>query len=209
MTNFISRPLKTFLKASLLLQLGLFTACNNGEKKEQMAENHGSTLTADENNADLTMPDGFGAMMVADDIGAARHLVVNSEGDIIVKLADVKNDQGIVVLKDTNGDAKVDSISGFGNYGGTGIAMKNGYLYASSNSAVYRYKLNAQELPTNTDNPDTLISGLIDRRQHNSKSITFDDNGNIYVNIGAYSNSCQKQDRTPGSPGIRPCPILD
>ncbi|MGB8375827.1 MAG: sorbosone dehydrogenase, partial [Salegentibacter sp.] len=189
MTNFISRPLKTFLKASLLLQLGLFTACNNGEKKEQMAENHGSTLTADENNADLTMPDGFGAMMVADDIGAARHLVVNSEGDIIVKLADVKNDQGIVVLKDTNGDAKVDSISGFGNYGGTGIAMKNGYLYASSNSAVYRYKLNAQELPTNTDNPDTLISGLIDRRQHNSKSITFDDNGNIYVNIGAYSNS--------------------
>ena len=29
------------------------------------------------------------------------------------------------------------------------------------------------------------------------------------MNIGAYSNSCQKQDRTPGSPGIRPCPILD
>lgn len=210
MTNFISRPLKTFFKASLLLQLGIFAvACNNGDKKEEVAENHGPGITADKNNADLTLPDGFGALVVADDIGPARHLVVNSEGDIIVKLANAKKDHGIVVLRDTNDDAKVDSISGFGNYGGTGIAMKNGYLYASSNSAVYRYKLDAQELPTNTDNPDTLISGLIDRRQHNSKSIAFDDQGNIYVNIGAYSNSCQKQDRTPGSPGIRPGPILD
>ena len=50
---------------------------------------------------------------------------------------------------------------------------------------------------------------LFRSRQHESKSITLDNNGNIYVNIGAYSNSCQVKDRTPGSMGMKPCPILD
>jgi len=36
-----------------------------------------------------------------------------------------------------------------------------------------------------------------------------DNAGNIYVNIGAYSNSCQEKDRTKGSMGMKPCPILD
>ncbi|HYJ37860.1 MAG TPA: PQQ-dependent sugar dehydrogenase, partial [Chitinophagaceae bacterium] len=44
--------------------------------------------------------------------------------------------------------------------------------------------------------------------QHASKSITLDDQNNIYVNIGAPSNACQVQDRTPGSPGQDPCPLL-
>ena len=57
--------------------------------------------------------------------------------------------------------------------------------------------------------PTTIISGLIDRRQHASKSFTLDQANNIYVNIGAYSNACQVIDRMPGSQGKMPCPILD
>jgi glucose/arabinose dehydrogenase len=57
--------------------------------------------------------------------------------------------------------------------------------------------------------PEKIITGLINRRQHESKSITLDKKGNIYVNIGAYSNSCQIKDRQPGSLGMNPCPILD
>ncbi|HEX7585656.1 MAG TPA: PQQ-dependent sugar dehydrogenase, partial [Prolixibacteraceae bacterium] len=34
-------------------------------------------------------------------------------------------------------------------------------------------------------------------------------NGNMYVTIGAPSNACQVQDRTKGSPGIDPCPLLE
>jgi glucose/arabinose dehydrogenase len=45
--------------------------------------------------------------------------------------------------------------------------------------------------------------------QHSSKSITLDNQQNIYVNIGAPSNACQVQDRTPGSPGQDPCPLLN
>ena len=52
------------------------------------------------------------------------------------------------------------------------------------------------------------MSGLTKGDQHASKSIALDNNQNIYVNIGAPSNSCQLQDRVPGSLGQDPCAIL-
>jgi glucose/arabinose dehydrogenase len=62
---------------------------------------------------------------------------------------------------------------------------------------------------SNPNNPERIITGLVDGSQHNTKSIALDNDGNIYVNIGAPSNSCQEQDRTNGSMGKDPCPILE
>ncbi|MFK5143411.1 hypothetical protein ACI4A9_28320, partial [Klebsiella pneumoniae] len=62
---------------------------------------------------------------------------------------------------------------------------------------------------TDINNPETIVTGLVDKRQHSSKSITLDNAGNIYVNIGAPSNVCQEQDRQQGSKGMMPCPILE
>lgn len=157
----------------------------------------------------IKLPAGFKQVTVASGLGNARHIAVNSNGDIYVKLGNTKAGKGIVKLKDTNGDGKADETTGFGNYGGTGIAIKNGYLYASSNTSVYRYKLNDNQTVVDTENPELIVKGLLDRGQHNSKSITLDNAGNLYVNVGAYSNSCQVADRTNGSPGKDPCPILD
>ena len=100
-------------------------------------------------------------------------------------------------------------IGRIADYGGTEVALQNGYLYASSNTDIYRYQLNDQQEVTDQKNPENVVTGLIDRGQHNSKSFTFDNDGHIYMNIGAYSNSCQEQDRTPGSMGMKGCPILD
>ncbi len=169
----------------------------------------GEKILTDADNAGLVLPDGFGALKVADSIGSARHLVVNSKGDIFVKLQRPVDSKGIIMLSDADGDGRADEQTGFGDYGGTGIFIKGNFLYASSNSAVFRYTLDENARVTNADAPDTIITGLIDRRQHNSKSIALDDAGNIYVNIGAFSNVCQEQDRTKGSPGMQPCPVLD
>jgi glucose/arabinose dehydrogenase len=84
---------------------------------------------------------------------------------------------------------------------GTGIYIKNGYLYTSSNEDVYRYKLNDKNEVIDPAKPETVVKGLLNRNQHEAKAIVLDDAGNLYVNIGAYSNSCQVKDREKGSLG--------
>src|SRR5688500_10926894 len=154
----------------------------------------------------IVLPAGFESDIVGKGLGRARHLVVNSNGDIYIKIERVRNGKGIIRLRDTNGDGKIDDTTGFGNYGGTGIAIKNGYLYASSNTDVYRYKLNNNE--PDTANRETVVTALVDRGQHNSKSIALDNAGNIYVNIGAPSTGYESQDGSTGAPGQYPCHIL-
>ena len=163
----------------------------------------------DADNAGLILPAGFTALIVADNTGHARHLALTKEGNIYVKLSRVVDGKGIVFLQDENGDGRMDKQTGFANYGGTGIYLKNGYLYASSDEDVFRYQLNNKDEVIKPDQPEKIITGLINRRQHESKSIVLDNSDNIYVNIGAYSNSCQVKDRTPGSMGRKDCPVLD
>lgn len=162
-----------------------------------------------EENGGITLPAGFKAIVAADSLGGARHLVATANGDVYVKLDRARNGRGILRLHDTNADGVADEITGFGNYGGTGITIKNGYLYASSNSEIFRYKLNDKNEVIDPANPEKLVTGLIDRRTHNTKSIVLDNAGNIYTNIGAYSNACQLEDRKKGSPSPDPCPLLD
>jgi glucose/arabinose dehydrogenase len=164
-------------------------------------------VTRDE--APITLPQGFKSTVVTSGLGKARHLVVAANGDVFVKLEKLKDGKGIIRLHDANGDGKADEISGFGNYVGTGITIKNGYLYASSDNDVYRYKINEKEGKVDSTSEQKIVTGLVAKNQHNTKSLTLDNDGNIYVNIGAPSNCCQVQDRVKGSPGQDPCPILE
>ncbi|HTE08623.1 MAG TPA: PQQ-dependent sugar dehydrogenase [Flavitalea sp.] len=166
-------------------------------------------IQPDADNAGLKLPLGFGALTVSDSLGKARHIVTTAQGAIYVKLDKLLNGKGILRLKDSNGDGKMDDVKGFGDYKGTGITIKDGYLYASSNDEIFRYKLDKDGEVINPDSPEKIIKGLINGRQHNTKSIVLDDKGNIYVNIGSPLNSCQVIDRGKGSMGKDPCPVLD
>jgi hypothetical protein len=90
-------------------------------------------IQTDEDNAGLKLPTGFGALIVSDDLGKARHIVMSPQGALYVKLDRLIEGKGIARLKDTNGDGKMDGMKTFGNYRGTGITIKGDYLYASSN----------------------------------------------------------------------------
>jgi glucose/arabinose dehydrogenase len=157
----------------------------------------------------LKVPEGFSTTIFAGGLGKARHIVLTSGGDVYVKIDDKKDGKAIVHLKDKNGDGVADEESQFGNLKGTGMAIKNGYLYASSDEEIYRYKLNDDGSLSNPNNPEKIVTGLIARNEHESKPLTLDDDGNLYVTIGAFSNSCQLEDRKTGSLGRKPCPVLD
>ena len=149
---------------------------------------YAQTPKPDANNAGLKLPAGFVALKVADGLGAARLLAVAPNGDIFVKLENLKSGKGIYWLRDPKKDGRAEQKTGFGNYIGTGMYIKGNYLYASSNTDIYRYKLDDNFKP-DTANPEKLVTGLLARHQHESKSIIVDNDGNLYTNIGAYSNA--------------------
>ncbi|MEO6547123.1 MAG: PQQ-dependent sugar dehydrogenase [Ferruginibacter sp.] len=181
----------------IFLFAGFYPPLINGQAKMQ----------GNSENAGLSLPLGFKASILAEKLGHARHLAITPQGDIYVRLSRPVNGNGTLVLHEQDGAAKM--TNGFGNFGGTGIIIRNGYLYTSSNEEIFRYKLDENNQVMDAAKPERIVTGLIDRGQHETKSITLDNDGNLYVNIGAYSNSCQVQDRTPGSKGRQPCNILD
>ena len=158
-------------------------------------------------NEGLTLPADFSAVVVSESTGRGRHIVVNDNGDIYVSLARLKDGNGIVALRDTNNDGKADVVKYFGTFYGTGIGIYKGYLYFGADTIVVRYKLRPGQLLPDP-NYEVIAKGFQVNYEHAAKSITFDNNGNIYVNVGSPSNACQTPDRTPHTPGTDPCPQL-
>lgn len=165
-------------------------------------------LAFDENNGGLELPEGFKAVVVAEEVGPARHITVRDNGDIYVALSEKQQESGIAALRDTDGDGIANETEYFGKHTGTGIDIRNGYLYHSSDVEVFRYPLPEEGLVPNAD-PETIVTGLPEQNQHAAKSFTFDHSGNIYVNIGGPSNACQEEMRTPESQGQDPCTQLE
>jgi glucose/arabinose dehydrogenase len=170
---------------------------------------HTAINTATVMSDSLLLPTGFTATTLVAGLGRVRHIAVAPNGAVFVKLSRLQDGKGIYRLMDTNGDGKADKITGFGDYLGTGMAIRDNYLYTSTDTCVYRYKLDADYNVIDPTHPEKIVTGLLSRGEHEAKAIALDYSGNLYVNIGAYSNACQLQDRQAGSPGQRPCPILD
>lgn len=209
-----------FSKAALfstvfsLLAVLLIAGCG-GTSDENNQTLSNADIVCDPDDGGITLPDGFCASLVVDSIGPARHIAIAPNGDIYVK---TRTEQGgIAALRDTTGDYKADIIEHFsdmtpmrnGILWETGMAVHNGYIWASNTEAVYRWPMPDDGELVPEGNPEIIVSGFPEQQSHDSKSITFDDNGYLYVNVGAPSNACQQQPRTPGSMGEEPCSQLE
>lgn len=155
--------------------------------------------------AEPTFPEGFRATVFAEGVGRARHIAARDNGDLYVALRD---GSGIVALRDEDGDGRAERQEKLEARSGTGIGIRGGYLYFSSDSAVYRVPLAANELVP-TGEIETVVDGFPQQRSHASKAFAFDAGGGLYVNVGSPSNACQEESRTRGSPGMSPCPQLE
>ena len=148
----------------------------------------------------LELPHGFCATVFAEGLGRARHMAVRDNGDVYV----MRLGAPAMALRDEDGDGRADRRETFGEYQGTGIAIHDGHLYLGHDGGVVRYRLSDALVPQGP--PEVIVDGLRAEGQHAAKSLAFDDEGGLYVSIGAPSNACQRRMRTAGSPGLDPCP---
>lgn len=167
-------------------------------------------------NAGITLPPGFCAVVVADLVmdgqpARARHMAVTPSGNVFVAINAPGNRNpsfGIIGLRDRDGDGDADEQTQFSaNLGGSGIDWGQGRLYFGANDRVLRYKLPAGRL-TPDGEPEVVVSGLPNTDDHISKTVVLDGPHTLFVNIGSGSNSCQLVDRTLNSPGVFPCPEM-
>lgn len=188
--NLLSRPLVNLMLASLLATRAI-----------------AALPTPDPDNGGLVLPPGFRALIVADNLVAGRK--VGKDTDQLRFLAAAPNGDlyaktvrgGILALRDNSRDGRFDEQREFGTGGGTGLALRDGWLYHSSNSAVFRYRMTPGELVPSGEQ-ETIVSGLVDTGTHNAKTFAFDDQGRMLVEIGSPYNVYSEGDRSFGAKGM-------
>lgn len=159
----------------------------------------------------LKLPVGFCATIFADSVGAVRHMVVTSGGDVLANMQGARRTSpvaavasGQVALRDNDRDGRADVVQRFGTGGGTGIALYKDFLYADVGTAIVRFRISWRDLrPTGA--VDTIVSGLPGPPGHTSRNFDITPDGTMYVNIGSATNACQLKDRSAGSLGADPC----
>lgn len=193
-------------KFLFILVLGIWFSCQTGEKSMAPIMPPFSFAPADDS---LVLSDGFNAVVVVDSLGRGRHLAIRDNGDIYVHLGS-KTEEGnsIVALRDTSGDGIADIQESFGPYAGTGIRIHKNHLYFATKGRIYRTAFAGQSLiPSQQLDTIALLEGA--EGGHSEKTFDFDDQGNLYVNVGSLSNACQEEMRSKGSPGHDPCVELE
>ena len=165
------------------------------------------TAWADEPDG-LTLPPGFHATVVAEGLGSIRHLAVRGNGDIFVSTRHGAGQPatGIIALR-PGPDHKALQPTHFSEVEqGTGIRFHLGYLYASSNNAVYRFAFNANDLVP-VSPPEVIVKDL----PSSNHAIAFDGRGGLYVSVDSGANICTdpKAPKDAKPVGLRPCPLLE
>jgi glucose/arabinose dehydrogenase len=222
MQHFTSRANRVLVLAAAIL----LAACNRADKAAP-ARSTDSTSTASSaasctgDNGGVTLPPGFCATVFADSLGHVRHLVVASNGTLYaITWSGKYYPDGttpaapfLIALRDTNADGRADVVSRFGDSlasggaGGTGIAIYHGALYAESKDRIVRYAMDSGFVPKGA--PETVVSGLPLTGDHPMHPFAIDSAGNLFVDLGSRTNSCQAKNRTLESPGINPCTELE
>lgn len=181
-----------------------------------------SSTTCRGDNGGLSLPAGFCATVFADTIGHARHIVVASNGDVYVNTwsgryytTPAHPGGFLVALRDTNNDGVADLVRRFGpdsahgSRGGTGIGIYKGSLYAEESGAasarIVRYATAPDSMMPASAAAETIVSGLPISGDHPMHPFAIGQAGDMYIDLGSASNSCQVKNRTLESPGRKPC----
>ncbi len=172
-------------------------------------------------NGGITLPPGFCATVFADNVGNVRHLAVAADGTVYGNLWNGSSyfprdkppaDGFLVAMQDTDRDGKADKVTHFGqtpaegSKGGTGIGLYKGFVYAEMNDKIVRYPLAGSVVPA--DKPEVVVSGMPLGGDHPMHPFAINAKGQLFIDMGTATNSCQPKNRVAGIPGNQPCDEL-
>lgn len=173
-------------------------------------------------NGGVTLPAGFCATVFADNLGNVRHIAVAADGTVYANSWNgssyfrngVPPPEGfLIALKDSDHDGRADKISRFGttpaegSKGGTGVGLYKGFVYAEMNDQIVRYPIPAGG-GAPTGKAQVVLSGMPLGGDHPMHPFAIDAKGQLFVDMGSATNSCQPRNRQPGVPGADPCTEL-
>src|SRR3954468_13270494 len=198
------------------------TSSNDSNAASSTPASTASSAACAADNGGIPRPAGFCAVVFADSIGHPRDIVIASNGDAYVNTwsgqyfsTPAPAGGFIVALRDTNNDGKADVIRRFGpdasqkNGGGTGIALYNGSLYVeegdTASKRIVRYPVSTDSMVPTSPKSELIVNKLPASGDHPMHPFVIDGSGNIFMDVGSATNSCQTQNRTLGSSGRRPC----
>jgi glucose/arabinose dehydrogenase len=180
-----------------------------------------ATAACPDDNGGLKLSPGWCATIFADDLGHVRHMVVTPDGVLYVntwsgRYYNNPPPEGgfLIALKDSNGSGHADIIKRFGDSaaqgsaGGTGIAYFGHAIYAEENDKIVRFSLPKGAMVPK-DKYEVILSGMPLSGDHPMHPFVIDNDGNMFVDMGSATNSCQLLNRIAGSPGLHPCRELE
>jgi len=198
------------------------TSSSDSSAASSTQPSRASSAACAADNGGITLPAGFCAVVFADSIGHPRDIVIASNGDAYVNTwsgqyfsTPAPAGGFIVALRDTNNDGKADVIRRFGpdasqkNGGGTGIALYNGSLYVEEGDTVskriVRYPVSTDSMVPTSVKSELIVDKLPAKGDHPMHPFVIDGSGNIFMDVGSATNSCQVKNRTANSMGQKPC----
>ena len=169
-------------------------------------------------NGGISLPPGFCATVFADNLGHVRHIAVAPDGVVYANVwsgryypgGKVPTDGFLVALKDTHNTGVADQVEHFGETaadgaaGGTGVAVWRGHVYAEVNDRIVRYALTPGSIAPK-GKPQTVLSGMPLGGDHPMHPFVISASGQLFVDMGSATNSCQPKNRYAGVPGADPC----
>ena len=137
--------------------------------------------------AGAMMPTGYCSWIWATGLSSPRGIAVAANGDVLV----IERGHGsVTLLYDADGDgasgaterAVLATAPGLNH----GIALHDGFLYASSASTVYRWPYSAG-MRTALGDPTVVVRDL-PTGGHSTRTLAIDAEGRLYVSVGSGSN---------------------
>jgi glucose/arabinose dehydrogenase/cytochrome c553 len=209
------------LGSALLLTVGAGIAVQ-AQPKAPPSQATGPNRACPGGETGITLPPGFCATVFADNLGNVRHIAVAADGTVYANSWNGSSyfprsapapEGFLIALQDSDHDGKADKVTRFGqtpsegSKGGTGVGIYRGAVYAEMNDKIVRYALAAGSVvPANK--PEVVVSGMPLGGDHPMHPFAINAKGQMFVDMGTATNSCQPRNRVAGIPGAEPCDEL-